>query len=135
MNYNNNYPYYQQSYNNYGYQQPQYQQQAYQQQTYQTQAYHPLTYVNGLIGAQAFIVNPGQTYYLMDSDSNTLFIKTADAQGKYALKSFNLIPTESNSGLGQKAENSLKNYVTKEDLAAFKDEIINAIKGVTVDEQ
>ena len=131
MNYNN--PYYQQSYN-YGYQQPQYQQpqyqqQAYQQQSYQTQSYHPLTYVNGLIGAQAFIVNPGQTYYLMDSDSNTLFVKTADAQGKYALKSFSLIPTEENI----KAAPAV-NYVTKEDLLALKDEIINAIKGAEVHE-
>lgn len=118
MNYNN-YPYYQQSY---GYQQPQY-------QSYQTQAYHPLTYVNGLIGAQAFIVNPGQTYYLMDSDSNTLFIKTADAQGKYALKSFNLIPTEENIKITPAV-----NYVTKEDLLALKDEIINAIKGAEAHE-
>ena len=125
MNYNN-YPYYQQSY---GYQQPTQQYGVYQQQSYQTQAYHPLTYVNGLIGAQAFIVNPGQTYYLMDSDSNTLFVKTADAQGKYALKSFSLIPTEENI----KATPAV-NYVTKEDLLALKDEIINAIKGAEAHE-
>lgn len=121
MNYNN--PYYQQSYN-YGYQQPQY-----QQQSYQTQSYHPLTYVNGLIGAQAFIVNPGQTYYLMDSDSNTLFVKTADVQGKYTLKSFSLIPTDENVKMTPSV-----NYVTKEDLLALKDEIINAIKGAETHE-
>ena len=98
MNYNYNqygqYPYnyaqqpaYQQQYNQY--QQPQQMQQM-QQQT----QYIPLTFVSGIEGAKAFIVAPNQTVYLRDSDTETLFIKTADNQGRYTLKTYNLTPTD-----------------------------------------
>ena len=86
MNYNYNqfgqYPY---NYNQY-----QYQPQQMQQQT----QYIPLTFVSGIEGAKAFIVTPNQTVYLRDSDSDMIFIKTADTQGRYTLKTYNLIPTE-----------------------------------------
>lgn len=77
MNYYNPYNY-QQPYNSY--------QQAQQPQT----TYHPLTFVSGLVGAQAFIVSPGQTVYLMDSQNKMLYIKAADNQGRYSLQSFSL---------------------------------------------
>ena len=138
FNYNNPY----QSYNqNYVYQQPynqypQYQQPTQMYQTYQPQVvYHPLTYINGIEGAKTFIVNPNQTFYLMDSDSNTLYVKTADAQGKCDLKAFVLSSAENNPHNQQKADLHSLNYVTKEDLNIFKEEIINAIKGVGVNEQ
>ena len=69
-------------YNPYGYQQP-------YQQTQTT--YHPLTFVSGMVGAQAFIVSPGQTVYLMDIQEKMLYIKTADNQGRYSLQSFSLV--------------------------------------------
>lgn len=108
-----------------------YQQSQYQQPMYQTQQiiYHPLTYVNGIEGAKAFIVNAGQTVYLMDSDSNTLFVKSADMQGRYEIKSFNLIQ----SGLDNNRQTPT-NYITKEDLAVFKQELLEALKGDVKDE-
>ena len=88
MNYNYNqfgqYPY------NYTQPQPAYQQ---YQQPQQTQ-YIPLTFVSGIEGAKAFIVGPNQTVYLRDSDSDIIFIKSADPQGRYTLKIYNLVPTE-----------------------------------------
>lgn len=115
MAYNYNNPYQQYPYtNNYGYQQQPMQQNmqqaqynpyaqnpnvAYQQQAPQVQPqqqtnYLPLTFVSGVEGAKAFIVPPNQTVYLRDSDTETLFIKTADAQGRYTLKTYNLTPTD-----------------------------------------
>ena len=84
------YPQYNNQYQNY--QQPQYNMyQGYQQQQPQQQInYAPLTYVNGIEGAKAYIVAPNQIVYLKDSDSNTLFEKKADAQGKYSLSAFEL---------------------------------------------
>lgn len=76
-------------YNSYGYQQP-YQQMQTTYQPSQT-TYHPLTFVSGLVGAQAFIVSPGQTVYLMDIQDKMLYIKTADTQGRYSLQSFSLV--------------------------------------------
>ncbi len=140
--YNNN-PYNQYNYNQNGYgvypnqqmtQYPQQYQQSYQayQPQQQQVVYHPLTFVNGIEGAKAFIVNPNQVFYLLDSDSNTLYVKTADAQGRCELKSFVLSTTESNNNY-QKPITPI-NYVTKEDLVAFKDEIIKVIKGGDVNE-
>lgn len=61
--------------------------------TPQTQ-YIPLTFVSGIEGAKAFIVTPNQTVYLRDSESDTLFIKSADMQGRYSLKVYSLVPIE-----------------------------------------
>lgn len=108
-----------------------YQQQypSYQNMYTQQTIYQPLAFVNGIEGAKAFIVNPNQTIYLMDSDSNTMFIKTADPQGRYTLKSFNLIPTENAI-----QKTTPVDYVTKEDLIILKDEILKAFKGVEAHE-
>lgn len=61
-----------------------------QEQNYQK--YLPLTFVNGLVGAKSFIVNPNQIYYLKDSDkgSNLLFEKKANAQGELSLRAWEL---------------------------------------------
>ena len=81
----------QQPQQNYNYQQPQ--PQPMQQQPQQPQSqYLPLGFTNGLIGAKAFIVMPNQTVFLKDSDegSNLLFEKSADSNGKYTLKAYQL---------------------------------------------
>ena len=86
MNYNN-------PYNSYPYvaynQQPQIQ----QPQT----TYLPLTFVSGIEGAKAFIVGANQTVYLKDSDSNMLYEKKADAQGRYTLIAYELNKIENNT--------------------------------------
>ncbi len=40
-----------------------------------------LTWVQGIEGAKSHFVSPGQSVLLMDSESNSFFIKTADASG------------------------------------------------------
>ena len=84
MNYNN--PYFN-PYNQYPYSQPQ------PQQT----NYLPLTFVSGIEGAKAFIVAPNQTVYLKDSDSNILYEKKADAQGRYSLTAYEMKPVNDTS--------------------------------------
>ena len=79
----------------------------------QTQ-YIPLTFVSGIEGAKAFIVAPNQTVYLRDSDTETLFIKTADAQGRYTLKTYNLTPTD-----GTTKQNNVE-FATVSELNAIK---------------
>lgn len=77
------------NYNNpYGYNQfPMYQQQT---------TYLPLTFVNGIEGAKAFIVGANQTVYLKDSDSDMLYEKRADAQGRYSLVAYRLQLVDNN---------------------------------------
>lgn len=65
---------------------------GYNTQSYNPPVFYPLTYTNGLIGAKAFYMQqPNSTVYLLDSDTNnTLFVKTADAQGKCSLNAYRL---------------------------------------------
>ena len=126
--YNNNYnPY---SYGNYGYNNYYYpnQQQAPQPQPQmQTQIqqpnYLPLTYVNGEEGAKAYIVSPNTTIYLRDSDSNKLFIKSSDNNGKYTIETYELIIVGENS---QKRQNSSETidpnqFISKDQLSALEE--------------
>ena len=105
MNYNN--PYFN-PYNQYPYSQP-------QPQPQQTN-YLPLTFVSGIEGAKAFIVAPNQVVYLKDSDSNILYEKKADAQGRYSLTAFELKPINDVS----KPQGE---YATINDLEALKDKL------------
>lgn len=102
---NNNYNQY--GYGNYGYNNYYYpnQQQVAQpqmQQQIQQPNYLPLTYVNGEEGAKAYIVSPNTTIYLRDSDSNKLFIKTSDNNGKYTIEGYELVKIGENA---QKSQN------------------------------
>ena len=97
MNYNN--PYFN-PYQNYQYSQPQ-------------TNYLPLTFISGIEGAKAFIVAPNQTVYLKDSDSNILYEKKADAQGRYSLTAYEMKPVNDTSK--QQIE-----FATTSDLTALK---------------
>ena len=118
---NNNYNQY--GYGNYGYNNYYYpnQQQVAQpqmQQQIQQPNYLPLTYVNGEDGAKAYIVSPNTTIYLRDSDSNKLFIKTSDNNGKYTIEGYELVKIGENS---QKSQNLSERFdpsvfVSKEQL-------------------
>ena len=106
MNYNN--PYYN-PYQQYPYTQP-------QPQT----SYLPLTFINGIEGAKAFIVGANQVVYLKDSDSNILYEKKADAQGKYTLTAYELKQVE----IGNNVSSTKTEYATTNDLAMLKSAFI-----------
>lgn len=141
MAYNYNNPYQQYPYtNNYGYQQQPMQQNmqqaqynpyaqnpnvAYQQQAPQVQPqqqtnYLPLTFVSGVEGAKAFIVPPNQVIFLKDSDSDLIFQKKADVQGKYETKAFKMIEVDINN-LSKPVANTVPNndYVKRDETKDF----------------
>jgi len=59
----------------------QYQQMLQPQVQPQPQQSSGLTWVQGIEGAKSHFVSPGQSALLMDSESNSFFIKTADTSG------------------------------------------------------
>ena len=127
MNYNYNqfgqYPY------NYTQPQPAYQQ---YQQPQQTQ-YIPLTFVSGIEGAKAFIVGANQTVYLRDSDSDMIFIKSADSQGRYTLKTYNLIPTDEVKKINKNEFASLEALnALKRDLEERMNELSNELEKLNI---
>lgn len=65
------------------------------QQPQMTQAYqipqpqqNGINWVQGLAGAKAFMVAPGQTAFLMDSEGQTFYMKFADQSGMPTLRVF-----------------------------------------------
>ena len=58
-----------------------YQQAAMQQYQQPAQQNGGLTWVQGIEGAKSHFVSPGQSVLLMDSESNSFFIKSADVSG------------------------------------------------------
>ena len=126
MNYNN--PYFN-PYQQYPYTQPT------QQQNAPMTNYLQLTFINGIEGAKAFIVAPNQTIYLKDSDSNILYEKKADAQGRYTLTAFELKPVEINTPTATPTTtyattsdlNALKSFFT-EQMSILSSEIKKAVK-------
>ena len=115
MNYNN--PYFN-PYQSYPYTQQQYHQPQQQMQT----NYLQLTFINGIEGAKAFIVAPNQTIYLKDSDSNILYEKKADAQGRYTLTAFELKQIDINNSSTNAPVKT--EYATTSDLVALKSTFI-----------
>ena len=85
--------------------------------------YLPLTYVNGEEGAKAYIVSPNTTIYLRDSDSNKLFIKSSDNNGKYTIEAYELTPIGENSQKAQNLSETIdpNRFISKEQLSALED--------------
>lgn len=87
-------------------------------------------WVQGLEGAKAYPVSAGQAVLLMDSDSNCLYLKSADQTGMPSLRVFDY--TE-RTETPQKAKNDdLSQFITKEELSLYatKDELKKAISDI-----
>lgn len=113
-------------------------------QTYQAQAYYPtqpnafqgvgsvganppnaqqnsLIWVQGEGAAKSYLVAPGSTVALFDNESQTIYIKSADASG---MPSMRILDYTFRDSAPQKADiSSQNNYATKEDVSLIKEEI------------
>ena len=101
MAYNNGYPAtYQPIYYQPQYQQPQ------QQNT-------GIIWVSGEAGAKAYLVAPNTTVQLWDSESQRIFLKSADASGMPSIKTLEYTIKEAPQTASSPAVNNLPDYVTK----------------------
>ena len=120
------------AYNNYfpaGYQpyQPMYQNNQIQQPQVAQQQNNGIVWVQGLESAKAYPVTAGQTVLLMDSDSNCLYLKSADQTGMPSLRVFDY---KERTEAPQKPQNlDVSEFITKDDLSLYvtKDELKKAI--------
>ena len=91
-----------------------------------------IQWVQGEAGAKSFLVAPGQSVFLMDSESNVFYIKSSDPSGMpLPLRVFDY--TERTSGqvsqnqeIHQKFDPNL--FVTHEEFEKFKSEFFNRKK-------
>lgn len=74
-------------------------------------------WVNGEVGAQAYLIAPNSTVLLMDSDNPIFYIKTSDLSGKATIQAFKYEEINPSAPVSSTAPT---NYVTREEFEAFK---------------
>lgn len=121
----------------------QYQQmpQAQQQQPQQQQQHQPsnvgVNWVQGEAGARSWLVAPNTTVFLMDSESDTFYLKSADATGMpLPLRIFDYTERRSEASKSDLNASKVESiaYATKDDLNALqkltKDELVELKKQI-----
>ena len=127
------------SYNNYfptGYQyyQPQYQQPiqpTMQSPTVSNNGNNGIIWVQGEAGAKSYLVAPNTTVQLWDSESQTIYLKSADATGMPSIKTLDYTIRESQNTIPHIAQSTmpdLSKYVTWDEL----EEKLNSLKPKTM---
>lgn len=89
-----------------------------------------VVWVQGIEGAKAHPVAAGQSVLLMDSDSDCLYLKSANASGMPSLRVFDY---KERLDTPQKPQNGdLEGFLTKDDLSdyATKDDLKTAISAL-----
>ena len=123
------------AYNNYflvGYQ--------YYQPPVQNNPQNGVVWVQGIEGAKAHPVSAGQTVLMMDSDSDCLYLKSADASGMPSLRVFDYVERNApqkpqNEPVGDfLTEDDLSDYATKDDLKSAISALEKKLKGKKKDE-
>lgn len=92
-----------------------------------------IIWVSGEAGAKAYLVAPNTTVQLWDSESQRIYLKSADASGMPSIKVLDYTirdqTTQNGSVTGVSAQaGDLSNYVTRTEIDAIKAEY-EAIKG------
>lgn len=102
-----------------------YQQQQPQSLTIQpqpTQQNNGIIWVQGEAGAKSYLVAPNTTVQLWDSESQIIYLKSADASGMPSMKIIDYTIRDVGTSHTQPAEKN-SNYATKEELGALQVEI------------
>lgn len=83
-----------------------------------------LNWVQGEAGAKSWIVNPGATVLLMDSENQRFYVKSADMNGVPAMRTFQYteVGGQSPQAVPQQAQ-----FVTVEEFNGFKNDILNRL--------
>lgn len=100
----------------------------------QSQPNDSLIWVQGETGAKSYLIAPNKTVPLWDSEAQTIYLKSADASGMPSMKVLDYTIREStNTPLRDPINKKEEEYVTKEELEAFRAEISKKIEGFKED--
>ena len=94
-------------------------------QTQQTQS-NGIIWVQGEAGAKSYLVAPNTTVQLWDSESQTIFLKSADASGMPSMKvlDYTIRDSKNSTNSAVVASNDiLSSYATKDEIKAVTDQI------------
>ena len=86
-----------------------------------------IIWVQGEAGAKSYLVAPNNTVQLWDSESQRIFLKSADASGMPSMKILEYTiqeqPKNGSNTASVMQANNLSDYATKDELKAVSDEI------------
>lgn len=104
--------------------QPQYQQSTPQQQS------SGIIWVQGEAGAKSYLVAPNTTVQLWDSESQVIYLKSADASGMPSIKTLDYTIRDTQQNLPQQStQQPTQVYVTKDEFDAYKQQVQKMIGG------
>lgn len=100
-----------------------YPQQMSNQYAYQTQAQqgNGINWVTGEAGAKAYLVAPNTSVILWDTESQTIYVKSADATGLPSMKTLDYTMRE--SIVPEAKISPVSDYATKDDISIIRNEI------------
>lgn len=96
---------------------------TYQYQPYQQQNQNSIIWVQGEAGAKSYLVAPNTTVQLWDSESQTIFLKSADASGMPSMKVLDYTIRNVQNAPNQPVVATDKDYATKSDIEALRGQI------------
>lgn len=79
-----------------------------------------IEYVNGLAGAQGFLMQPNSTKWLMDSDDKFFYIKSSNAQGQATVRMFRYEEVTPTAKQPQGQQFDTSQFVNKSDYEKLK---------------
>ena len=109
-----------------------YQQPMAQQMQQPQQSTSGLIWVQGEGAAKSYLVAPNTTVALFDNESQTIYIKSADASGMPSMRILDYTIRETNQpAMAQNLAQRDEKYVTKEELKAFQETLEKRFKTLT----
>lgn len=91
-----------------------------------------IIWVQGEAGAKSYLIAPNTTVQLWDSESQTIFLKSADASGMPSMKVLDYTIREVNQPtMAQNSTQSADIYTTKEEFKAFQESLEKRLKALT----
>ena len=87
-----------------------------------------LNWVQGEAGAKSWLVNPGATVLLMDSENQRFYLKSADMNGVPAMRTFEY--SEIGAPKPQEAMQTV-NFVSVEEFNGFRDEVLKRLEDLS----
>ena len=100
--------------------------QFYQYQPAQQSQQNGIIWVSGEAGAKAYMVAPNNTVQLWDSESQTIYLKSADASGMPSMRILDYTIREAKNGTNQPpavTDDKLSSFATKDEIRAVSDQI------------
>jgi len=89
--------------------------------------------VQGEAGAKSYLVAPNTTVQLWDSENPVIYLKSADVSGMPSMKILDYTIREGEKPQNTPLKSEMNNYATKEELNAFRSEILQTIEKVKGD--